>query len=131
MSRYKVWDKQGDLFTPVGTKKTAEQLKTEKPATAVFDYVIGEIIINGESINYLSVLMQYEEMKRIYKERMASDTKTEKKITDDMTQREILDLIEAYEDEVNNREPEVTAEERIASSLEYQNMMSLPDETAE
>lgn len=123
MPRYKIWDKQSDIYTP-GTDSngnnhwTAEAyIRSHAPWASIpgVKIIIGGGVING------SVFMEFESTVEFYKKQGAS-------IVDGMTDEEILAAIEDFEDNPKVAEAEPTAEERIAAALEYQVMASLPDE---
>ena len=110
--KYKVWDKQETLITPIGEVLTAEQVKAKYPMAALpnFQFIICDAPIS------MGVFMELEQTKSHYKNLGAG-------ITDDMTGQEVCDAITAFEE--NRPEPQPSADERIAASLEFQNMLSL------
>ena len=61
-------------------------------------------------------MAELEQFKEYYKKQGAT-------ITDDMTDEQVLAAAEAWDD--RTVEQEVTAEERIAAALEFQNLNSL------
>lgn len=115
MARYKIWDRETDLVTPVGEVLTPEQVFARYPASSLpnMKYIICDAPIS------MGVFMEFEATKEYYK-RLGVP------ITDDMTGQEVLDAISYWEE--NPPAPEPTAEERIAAMLEFQSMMMLPDE---
>lgn len=118
MSRYAIWDKERDIFTPNGKRFTAEEWKVMYPIAEVegVEIICGGGIFNGA---YFDVYANFVER---YK---ASGCD----FTDCTTPQEHLDAIEAFEDARNaSAKTMVTAEERIAAALEAQVMMSMPDE---
>ncbi len=114
MARYKIWDRETDLVTPVGEVLTPEQVFARYPAAGLpnMKYIICDAPIS------MAVFMEFEATKEHYKHLGVP-------ITDDMTDQEVLDAISYWEE--NPPEPEPTAEERIAAMLEFQSMMMLPD----
>ena len=113
MKRYAIWDKVSPIFTPSGAVFTAEQWIDKYPI-AGFDSVTivcaaGEL--NGGFFGTLTG------MKEMY-ENEGCDFST------CTTDEEVLDAIEAFEDEMNAPSEEASAEERIAAALEYQNLMA-------
>lgn len=126
MERYKIWDKTSDIYT-LGTdnitKKnhfTAQEyinLKAPWAADENVKIVVGSGVVNG------TVFMEFESMKDHYL-RMGCDFSL--CTTDD----DYLRAIESFEDNPPGAN-EPTNEERIASALEAQVMMSLPDIVAE
>ena len=118
MKRYQIWDKKSNVITPIGEVLTPEQWINRYPMAGVdgIDLIIGGGTING------SVCMEYTQTKDMY-EKMGCD------FSSCETKQDVLDTIEGYEDEMNTPDPNyVSNEERIASALEAQVMMSLPDE---
>ena len=112
--KYKIWNKQDNLITPIGEVLTPQQVFERYPAAAIngIKYIICDAPIN------MAVFMEFEATKEHYK-RLGVP------ITDDMTDQEVLDAISYWEE--NPPAPEPTAEERIAAALEFQNIMMLPD----
>lgn len=112
--KYKIWDKQTTLVTPVGEVLTPTQVIQRYPAAAVdgMKYVI------ADQATSMAVFMELEATKEHYK-RLGVP------ITDGMTDQEVLEAITHWEE--NPPEPEPTAEERIAAAMEFQNIMMLPD----
>lgn len=112
--KYKIWNKQDNLITPIGEVLTPQQVFERYPAAAVngIKYIICDTPIN------MAVFMEFEATKEHYK-RLGVP------ITDTMTDQEVLDAISYWEE--NPPAPEPTAEERVAAALEFQNLMLLPD----
>ena len=117
MSKYQIWDKTSNVFTPVGENLTPAEWIARYGwiANPVAVPVIAGGIINGAFIGELS------EMKALY-ERMGAV------FTDGIINEELLAEIEAFEDEMNKPSTEVSTDERIAAALEAQVMLSMPDE---
>lgn len=113
--RYQIWDKQTDIFTPAGHKFTAAEWAARYPWVNQpgAKMVITTGIING------GTAMEFNATKDIYIKRGA-------KITDGMTDEEVLAAIEDFEDNPPGADMPST-EERIAASLEAQVMMATPD----
>lgn len=114
--KYQFWDKTSDLYTPSGKMYTAEQY-LEKNRWAANPAV--KCVISQGPIN-CGVFMEFGAMKNEY-------VRQGMEIPEGATDEEILDLIEAWEDRVI--EAPVTAEERIAAALEYQNIANMDDVT--
>lgn len=112
MSRYKIWDKQENIYTPRGEMLTAAQW-LERYAWA--NAPGAKMVISGGVING-GCALEFEAMKQQYA-RMGCT------FTEGMTDAEVLAAIEAFEDAPV--EVGVSAEERIAAALEYQNLASL------
>ena len=112
--KYKIWNKQDNLITPIGEVLTPQQVFERYPAAAVdgIKYIICDAPIN------MAVFMEFEATKEHYK-RLGVP------ITDTMTDQEVLDAISYWEE--NPPKPEPTSEERIAAALEFQNLIMLPD----
>lgn len=115
--RYQIWDKVSDIYTPVGEKLTAEQWISRygwinAPGAIP---VVAAGLINGALIDELGQMKtRCEQMGATFEE--------------DLSNEQLLDAIEAWEDEQNAPAPastEPTAEERIAAALEYQNLLSM------
>lgn len=107
MAKYQIWDKESNIFTPVGESLTPEMWIgrygwIENPAAVP---VIAGGVINGAFIGELS------EMKALY-EKMGAV------FTEGITNEELLAEIEAFEDSMTARSSEPTAEERTAAALE-------------
>lgn len=120
MSRYAIWNKTDDIYTPVGEKLTAQQWISRYGWIAHPQAipVVGGGLING---SFIGELNQMKEMA----------VREGCEFTEGMTPGEILKKIEAFEDERNSAPivTEPTAEERTAAALEFLAMSSLPDET--
>ena len=114
MAKYKIWDRETDLVTPIGEVLTPEQVFARYPAPNLpnMKYIICDASIS------LAAFMEFEATNEHYK-RLGVP------ITDDMTDQEVLDAISYWEE--HPPEPVPTAEERIAAMLEVQSMMMLPD----
>ena len=115
MSRYKIWDKESDVITPIGEVLTPAQWIERYPVANVLPTVCGGGAINGA---YFGI---YDEMIDLY-------TKNGCDFSECNTEQEHLDKIEEFEDEMNAPVEVISAEERIASALEAQVLMSMPDE---
>ena len=115
MSKYKIWNGTDTLITPIGEVLTAEQVKAKYPASAVegMKYVICDSPIS------LGVFMEFTTTKETYKQMGVP-------ITDGMSDQEALDAITYFEENPPPAEP--TAEERIAASLEFQNLLAMEGE---
>ena len=116
MSRYKIWDKESNVITPVGEVLTPAQWIERYPVANVLPTVCGGGAINGA---YFGI---YDEMIDLY-------TKNGCDFSECNTEQEHLDKIEEFEDEMNTVDTSVVStDERIASALEAQVLMSMPDE---
>lgn len=110
--KYKIWDKQEVLITPIGEVLQPQDVFQKYPMAQLpnFKFIICDAPIN------MGVFMEFEQTKMTYKNMGVP-------ITEDMTEQEVLDAITFFEE--NPPAPEPTAEERIAASLEFQSMMML------
>lgn len=132
MSRYAIWDKQSPIITPIGEVLTAEQWIARYPVAGVPSVTVlcapGEV--NGALFGTLG------QLKEMYAKNIDFSACA--------TEQEALDAIEAYLDEQEaaaqakatadaenkavNDELTATSLASIAASMEFQNMMTLPDE---
>lgn len=124
MKRYAIWDKVSPVITPIGEVLTAEQWIERYPVAGVPSITVvcsaGEI--NGGFFGTLGQMVQ------MYEAQGADFSACE-------TAEDKLAVIEAFEDAQNAPSMEPSNEElnaaslaSIAASLEFQNMMTLPDE---
>ena len=111
--RYVIWDEVSQVITPIGEVLSAEQWMDRYPMARLDGL---QLVVAGGQINgaFCGV---YSEMVDMY-ERQGCD------FTGCKTQQDHLDAIEAFEDGRNKPSNEPSAEERIASALEYQNLMT-------
>lgn len=116
MSKYQIWDKQSNVFTPIGENLTPEEWigRYGWIGNPVAVPVVAGGIINGAFIGELS------EMKAMC-EKMGAV------FTEGISNEELLAEIETFEDEMNKPSTEASTEERIAAALEAQVMMSMED----
>ena len=107
MSRYKIWNKQDVILTPIGEVLTAEQWIDRYPIAGVETI---KVVCAGGEINgaFFGTLGQ---MKDMY-EKAGCD------FTACTTDQEVLEVIEAFEDAQNAPSAEKTPEERQAEALE-------------
>ena len=117
MSRYAIWNKEDNVYTPSGEKFTAVQWIERYPIAEVpnVKIVCGGGDLNGEFFGILS------EMVAVY-------TKAGCDFSACVEDQDYLDAIEAFEDAMNAPSTEATTDERIAAALEAQVMMAMPDE---
>lgn len=115
MSRYKVWDKNEPIYTPSGEEFTKEQWLARykwanNPSAKM---IIGAGVING------TVAMEFNATVEHYKKRgCVIDTAT-------MTDEQVLQAIEDFEDNPPAAEPDVT--ERMVALEEFKTMSTLPE----
>lgn len=116
--RYAIWNKTDDIYTPAGPKLTAAQWieRYGWAGNPNMTVIVSAGPINGSMIDELS------RMKARYEAQGAT-------FDEGLSNQQLLDAIEAWEDEKNAeaaaRAAEPTAEERIAAAMEYQNLLSL------
>lgn len=116
MSRYQIWDKQSDIYTPSGAHFTAQEWAARYPWINIpgAKMIITTGIINGgAAMEFTATVEHYRNM--------GAD------IHDGMTDDEILAAIDEFESNPPGaNEPSV--DERTAAALEFIAMNSLPDE---
>lgn len=113
-TRYAIWDKVSDIYTPAGPKLTAEEWIAKYGwinAPGVVP-IVAAGPINGALIDELG------QMKARCVQRGAT-------FDEGLSNEQLLDAIEAWEDSQKSTERPASAEERIAAALEYQNLLSL------
>ena len=116
MARYQIWDKTSNIYTLVGEVLTPEQW-IDRYSWANIPGV--KMIIGGGAING-TVAMEFDTTKEMY-EKMGCDFSACE------TDQEVLDAIEAFEDDPPVSD-EPSTEERTAAALEFLALSSLPDE---
>lgn len=118
MKRYAIWDKVSPIITPVGEVLSAQDWKDRYPVANLdsITIVCGAGEINGSFFGTLG------QMKDMYASQGCDFSTC-------ITNEEILQKIEDFEDEMNQPSTEPSTDERIAAALEYQVMASLPDDT--
>ena len=115
MSRYKIWDKNETIYTPSGEEFTKEQWLARykwanNPSAKM---IIGAGVING------TVAMEFNATVEHYKKRgCVIDEAT-------MTDEQILQAIEDFEDTPQEPEPDTT--ERMVALEEFKTMSTLPE----
>ena len=115
MSRYKIWNKESNVITPIGEVLTPQQWIERYPVADVLTTVCGGGAVNGAFFGV------YDTMVEMY-------TKQGCDFSECTTEQEHLDKIEEFEDSLNTPSTEPSTDERIASALEAQVLMSMPDE---
>lgn len=116
--RYQVWDKTSRVITPIGEVLSPEEWIARYPMAAVdgIKLVIAGGIING------AVCMEFSTMVDNY-------TSAGCDFSECVEDQDYLDAIEVFEDARSAAAASViSTDERIASALEAQVMLSLPDE---
>ena len=120
MSKYAIWNKKDDVYTPSGEKFTADQWIARYPIAEIptVSIVCAGGTFNGAFFGVLS------DMVNIYTKRGCDFSACD-------TEQSYLDAIEAFEDAMNAPVEVVDASavalENIAAQLEFQNMMALED----
>lgn len=122
--KYEIWNKQDPILTPIGEVLTAEQWIERYPIAGIptITVVCAKGEINGAFFGTLGQMVE------IYTQQGAD-------FSGCVTDREKLDVIEAFDEyrntaqntTVSNEELTATSLASIASSLEYQNMLTLED----
>lgn len=133
MSKYAIWNKKDPILTPIGEVLTPEQWIERYPIAGVetINVVCAGGEINGAFFGTLGSMVE------LYEKQGADFSAC-------TTPEEKLAVIEAFEDEreavaaaeakaqaeqeAMNAELNATSLASIAASMEYQNMMTLPDE---
>ena len=115
MARYAIWDKQSDIYTPVGEVLTAQQW-LDRYGWA--NHPLAKPVVAGGLVNG-AFMGELSEMREMYAKQGADFSAC-------TTDEEILAVIEDFEDNPPVGEPSV--EERTAAALEFLAMSNLPDE---
>ena len=114
MSRYKIWDGKEPIFTPVGEELTAEQWFARYKWAKIPGV---KMIIGGGAING-SVAMEFGATVEYYKKQGCV-------ISESMSDSEILQAIEDFEDTPQADTTEPAATERMVALEEYKAMVEL------
>lgn len=126
MKRYKIWNKTDTIITPTGEVLSPSEWIARHPIAEHVTTLCGAGEVNGSDFEVLDLVMT------IYAQ-LGCDFSTCK------TDEEKLAVIEAFDEKRKLAEAEAMAEAKarediqadslasIAASLEFQNMMSLPD----
>lgn len=117
MSKYVIWDTTSNVITPVGEVLSAEQWMNRYPVARILPIVCAGGAINGAFFGVYSTMVE------TYAKQGCDFTGCE-------TEQDHLDRIEEFEDAINNTVI-VSDTERIASALEFQNMLALEDVSEE
>lgn len=124
MAKYKLWDKQSPIYT-LGRDENGkmiwdaqEYIDTHAPwaANPAVKIIVADGPING------MVFMDFWNVKN-----RAIESGLE--IPEGFTDEEVLGLLENWEDINNLPDQTPTAQERIAAAMEYQNLLTMEDET--
>lgn len=120
MSRYSIWNKQVDVYTPSGAKFTAKQWIEKYPIAAVSNV---KVVCAGGTLNgaFFGI---FSDMVDMYKKAGCD-------FSNCVIDQDYLDKIEEFEDNANAPSNEVSTDERTAAALEFIAMNSLPDAQAE
>lgn len=115
--KYQIWDKQSNVYTPIGEELTPSQWIERygwinNPAAVP---VIAAGMFNGAFIGELS------QMKLMYEAQGAE-------FDPSLTNEQLLDAIAEFEDKINTPDPDyVSTEERTAAALEAIALENMPD----
>ena len=133
MSRYQFWNKTDNLYTPAvgsdgkGSYTPEEYFATHAPWAANPN---AKVVITTGVIN-CAAFMEFEAVKRHVRQqvewRMENDDEFPEMYhwDDNWTDQQVLDAMEWMEDHQPVTEAPVSAEERIAAALEFQNLLSI------
>lgn len=111
MKRLEFYNGTKTYMYPNGEIANSERIEADFPAITTFKHIIE----TDEAGEVCYAVQNFSAMKSIYN--------IEEGLSDNEALKAIEDIINAP-----TPEPEPTAEERIASALEFQSMMMLPDE---
>ena len=114
--RYAIWNKTDTILTPIGEVLSPAQWISRYPIAGVetITVVCGAGEINGAFFGTLGQMVQMYEAQ-------GAD------FSECTTPEEKLEVIEAFEDAMNAPSDEISTDERIASALEAQVMLAMPD----
>lgn len=114
VKKYVIWDKTKPIITPSNQVFTAEQWLARYPWVAIdgVKAIVGGGLFNG------CVMMEFNTTVEAYRKYGVNFSAC-------VTDQDYLDAISDFED--NPPTPEPTADERIASALEFQNLLNMPD----
>jgi len=133
MGRYQIWNKEDNLYPPAvgsdgkGAYTPEEYIATHAPWAANPN---AKVIITTGAIN-CGAFMEFEATKQYVKQqvlwRMENDEEYPSAYhwDDNWTDQEVLDVMEWLESNQPVVATPVSAEERIAAALEFQNVLSL------
>lgn len=119
--KYKIWNKEETLFTPVKSFSPEEYMADHAPWAAIpgIKCVIADAPIN------CSIFAEFEVFKESYRQMGAA-------FDDTMSDQEVLDAISDFEEQQREVQREAastpTAEERMAAAMEFQNLMTMMKE---
>ena len=133
MNKYAIWNKTDPIITPIGEVLTAEQWIERYPVAGVPTITVvcaaGEV--NGGFFGTLGQMVaMYEKEGCTFTDEMTAEEKLAA-IEYFEDQREAIAQAKAQEDaetKAINDEMTATSLASIAASMEYQNMLTLPDE---
>lgn len=115
--KYQIWDKQSPVACYTGQVFTPEQWIEKYPIINV-PGVVPVVEAGDVAGGFFGTLGQ---LKRSAELRGAV-------FSENLTDEELLEAIEDFEDELNTPDTTPSAEERTAAALEFMAMSSLPDE---
>ena len=114
--KYKLWDKKEFIYTPVGEVISPEDWIARYPWANI---PTAKMVISGGTVNG-AFCGELNDMKTMYHKMDAS-------ITEGMSDEEVLEPIENFEDNPPWAD-QPTVEERTAAALEAQVLLTLPEE---
>ena len=128
MRKYQFWDKVSDLVTPGVDPVTGRQVWPAQEYIEKFAQwaaIPGVKVVISTGVINCGFFDEFGKMKEAYIRAGAP-------ITDGMTDDEVLEAIEYFEDHPPVPEPEEDETaillERVAAALEFNNILQLPDE---
>ena len=127
-TKYAIWNKKDPIITPSGAVYTAEEWKELYPAAKLDSVTVlcGAGEINGSLFGTLGQTVSTLELEGADFSSCTTDEEKVEVINAFLEEREVREAEEA--EEIRMREiMQVDSLASIAASLEYQNMMSLPD----
>lgn len=116
MSRYQIWDKVSDIYTPSGAHFSADEWADRYSWIKIPG---SKMIITAPPING-GVVLEWNATISQYKRLGAA-------ITDDMTEEQVLDAIEDFENNPPGSD-KPSIEERTAAALEFIALSNIPNQ---
>jgi len=114
MVKYRIWDKESDIITPIGELLSPKQWIERYPAAGVAGtkWIVGDGVVNG------GVMMEFSSTIEHYAKQGCDFSCC-------ATDQDYLDAIADFEDAPRQAEPD--ANERVAAALEFQNALAMQD----
>lgn len=115
MSKYKIWNKEEEVITPIGEVLSPDEWISRYPIADKVATVLFDDVVNG---GYFGI---YSQMVNIYAKQGCD-------FSECITEQDHLNKIEEFEDNLNKPNDNVTTEERTASALEALVLLNMEDE---